>query len=313
METILGGGETAANEDMIKDSDVRSFGEDVIVASRTRPVIVDFWADWCGPCKQLMPALEAAVNAAGGAVALVKVNADQNQTLCSQLQVQSLPTVLAFWQGQPVDGFQGAVPPSQLKTFIDRLVQLAGGEGGADDGDPLAEALAHADELFEAGEVMQAAQVYQQILMHDEGNTHALIGMADASVKLGQGDKTGQILEAIDETKLEDAKLKERLARIHTALELAAEAKDAGDAGALEAEVAADPMNHEARYKLALAYQGQGALDKAAEALLGIIMRDREWNDDAARKQLLKLFEAQGATDPFTLKYRRRLSSVLFS
>ena len=312
METILGGDTTTANADMIKDSDVRSFGEDVIVASRTRPVIVDFWADWCGPCKQLMPALEAAVKAAGGAVALVKVNADENQTLCSQLQVQSLPTVLAFWQGQPVDGFQGAVPASHLKTFIDRLLQLSGGEG-SNEGDPLAEALSHADELFDAGEAMQAAQVYQQILMHDEGNTHALIGMADASVKLGQSEQTGQILDNVDESKLEDPKLKERLARIRTALELAAEAKDAGDAGALEAEVTADPMNHDARYKLALAYQGQGALDKAAEALLGIIMRDREWNDDAARKQLLKLFEAQGATDPFTLKYRRRLSSVLFS
>ena len=261
-----------------------------------------------------MPALETAVRAAGGAVALVKVNADENQTLCAQLQVQSLPTVLAFWQGQPVDGFQGAVPPSHLQKFIEQLVQMAGGAGGAqDEGDPLAEALAHADELLEAGQVMDAGQLYQRIIAHDEGNVHALIGMADASLKLGQGEQAGQILASMDLSGLEDPKLKERVARIQTALDLAAEAEDAGDAAALEAEVEADPQNHEARYNLALAYQGQGKLDKAAEALLGIIMRDREWNEDAARKQLLKLFEAQGPTDPFTVKYRRRLSSVLFS
>lgn len=313
MEPIVGNGAMTPDTDMIKDADIRSFGDDVIKASRTRPVIVDFWADWCGPCKQLMPALEAAVKAAGGAVALVKVNADENQTLCAQLQVQSLPTVLAFWQGQPVDGFQGAVPPSHLKQFIDQLVKMSGGAGGGQEENPLAEALAHADELMDAGEYMQAGQLYQRIMEYDEGNVHALIGIAEASLKLGQGEQAGEILASLDPAAVEDAKLKERTGRIQTALNLAAEGEGAGDAAALEAEVDANPQNHEARYNLALAYQGQGKLDKAAEALLGIIMREREWNDDAARKQLLKLFEAQGPADPFTVKYRRRLSSVLFS
>ncbi len=310
MDALIGAGVPGASTDLIKDTDMQSFGEDVIAASQQRPVIVDFWADWCGPCKQLMPALETAVKAANGAVALVKVNADQNQQLCAQMQVQSLPTVLAFWQGQPVDGFQGAVPASHLKTFVDKLVALAGGEE-ADD--PVAEAVEHANGLLDSGEAMQAAQIYQQILMHDQNNTAALIGMAEASLKLGQSDQTTRILEAVSEDEIDDPKQKERLARIHTALELAAEGENAGDHAALEAKVSEDPQDHEARYSLALSYQGTGELDKAAEALLGIIMRDREWNDDAARKQLLKLFEAAGASDPFTMKYRRRLSSVLFS
>lgn len=304
-------GAAGASQASIKDATIETFGEDVVMASRDRPVIVDFWADWCGPCKQLMPALEAAVQAAGGAVALVKVNADENKTLCAQLQVQSLPTVLAFWQGQPVDGFQGAVPPSQLKAFIDRLVGMAGGQA---DGDPIAEALEHADGLLDAGEAMQAGQIYQQILQHDQENVGALAGMADASMKLGQSDQAEQILDAIDADALKDNKAAtERVARVRSALELAAQAEKAGDAATLEAKVAADPLDHQSRYDLSLAYQAAGNMDGAAEALLGIIMRDREWNEDAARMQLLKLFDAVGPTDPFTLKYRRRLSSVLFS
>lgn len=301
----------ATGQASIKDGSIATFNEDVVMASRDVPVIVDFWADWCGPCKQLMPALEAAVQQAGGAVALVKINADENQTLCAQLQVQSLPTVLAFWQGQPVDGFQGAVPPSHLTAFIEKLVAMAG--GAAPGGDPVAEALAHADELMDAGDYLPAGQIYQQVLQHDETSAQALVGMAEASLKLGHADQAAQLMEALTDEALKDPAIAAKAERVRAALELAQQAENAGDAAALVAKVEADPQDHQARYDLSLAYQAAGNMDGAAEALLGIIMRDREWNEDAARVQLLKLFEAAGPSDPFTLKYRRRLSSVLFS
>ncbi len=295
---------------LITETTLQSFGKDVVEASMTRPVLVDFWADWCGPCKQLMPALEAAVNAAGGAVALAKVNADQNQQLCAQLRIQSLPTVMAFWQGQPVDAFQGAVPPSEIKAFIDKLVTLS---GGGSNNDPVAAAMAQADELLVAGEAMQAAQVYQQILGHAPGHAGALVGMAEAALKLDEADQARDVMGMLDDEARKDADLKDRIARIETALELAEQAENAGDIAPLAAAVEADPLNHQARFDLALAHQAAGDMAASAEALLAIIMRDREWNEDAAREQLLKLFEAAGQTDPFTLKYRRRLSSVLFS
>lgn len=314
MEQEMSGGPDGAPNPgaapLITDTTLQTFGKDVVEASMARPVIVDFWADWCGPCKQLMPALEAAVQAAGGAVSLAKVNADQNQQLCAQLRIQSLPTVMAFWQGQPVDAFQGAVPPSEIKAFIDKLIAMS---GGAAAGDPVAAALEQADELLEAGDAMRAAHIYQQVLEHAPGHAGAVVGMAEAALKLGETEQAAEVVKLLDDEARKDAGLKDRIARIETALELAAQAENAGDIAPLQAAVEADPLNHQARYDLALAHQAAGDMAAAAEALLGIIMRDREWNDDAARQQLLKLFEAAGQADPFTLKYRRRLSSVLFS
>lgn len=312
-QTMTGSAETSTPQDLdglITETTLQTFGSDVVEASMNRPVLVDFWADWCGPCKQLMPALEAAVKAANGAVALAKVNADQNQQLCAQLRIQSLPTVMAFWQGQPVDAFQGAVPPSELKAFIDKLTNLAGTAAGAD---PVTAAIEQADELMQAGETMQAAQVYQQILSHAPGHAGALVGMAEAALKMEETDQAKEIVAMLDDDARKDADLKERIARIDTSLELAAQAESAGDAAPLLAAIETDPLNYQARYDLALAYQAAGDMSAAAESLLAIIMRDRDWNEGAARTQLVKLFEAAGQSDPFTLKYRRRLSSILFS
>jgi len=302
-------GNTASTAGLIKDSNMQSFAVDVIEASRERPVIVDFWSERSGQCKQLMPALEAAVKQAGGSVALVKINADQNQQLCTQLQVQSLPTVIAFWQGQPVDGFQGAVPASDISAFIERLNKLSSGAGD----NPVEAALDQADHMLEAGQAADAAALFQQILDHEAGNLRALMGFAEACLAQGEPDQAKQILDSIDSKAAAEAKLTARLGKLEAAIELAEQAENAGDVTALEAAVEADPQNHQARFDLALARQAKGDMNGAAEALLGIIMRDREWNEDGARTQLLKLFEAAGPADPFTLKYRRRLSSILFS
>jgi putative thioredoxin len=296
---------TAGASDAIKDGTTAGFKTDVIDASFQVPVIVDFWAAWCGPCKQLGPALEAAVRAAGGKVRLVKIDVDQNQQLAAQMRVQSIPTVVAFFEGRPVDYFQGAVPESQVNGFVDKLAGLAGGEDSA-----LDEALGQAKALEEAGEHSSAGGIYAQILQHEPSSAAAIAGLARNLIALGQPDRARQVLEGVPE----EASGHAELAAVRTQLELAEQtAQAAGELPALESSVKLDPDNHQARFDLAMALYGAGRREAAVDHLLEIVRRDRDWNEQAARKQLLKLFEAFGPTDKLTIQARRRLSSMLFA
>lgn len=292
-------------QSLIKDAGIETFGDDVIAASRETPVIVDFWAPWCGPCKQLQPALEAAVTAANGAVKLVKVNIDENQMLAQQMRIQSIPAVLAFLDGQPVDGFVGAVPDSEVKKFVERLAQAGGGAAG---GDQIEAALAAADEAFAAGDLPNAAQIYAEIARVDEGNAPALAGLARCRLAEGDVDGAKATLDLVPEAKRDDP----AVASVRAALELAGSGA-AGDRGEAEAALDANPDDHEARFRLAEAEIAAGAMDKGVDNLLEIVARDREWNEEAARKKLVTVFDALGPADPLTLKARRRLSSLLFA
>ncbi len=313
MTTIIGGdlqGQAgdggAAPGGLIKDSSIESFEADVIEASMTVPVIVDFWAPWCGPCKQLGPLLEKAVTAARGAVRLVKINIDENQELALQLRVQSVPAVYAFHQGRPVDGFVGALPESQVTAFIDRLTQAAGTGRGPD---PLAEALEQAEKALADGQLGAASALYGQILQHDPENVAAIAGML--SCHLASGDAAGA--KAMYDDLPEEMRAREEFTSIAAQLELQDQTADTGDTAALRAQLAANENDHQARFDLAMALYAAGQPAEAAEELLEIVRRKRDWNEEAARKQLLKFFEAWGPTDPLTLETRRQLSSLLFS
>lgn len=295
-----------AGAKLVKDGTDASFMADVIEASRDVPVIVDFWAPWCGPCKTLGPILEKAVLAAKGAVRMVKVDTDKNPAVAGQLRVQSIPTVYAFFQGRPVDGFQGALPESQVKQFVDRLVKLGGGAAGGPD---LAEALEEARQLLEAGDPQQAAALYSAVMQEEPENAAAYAGLVRCLLAVDQVEEAEQMLA---EAPPALAKAPELVA-IRTQLDLKKQAAEAGPVGELQAKVARDPNDLQARYDLAMALYANGQREPAVEALLDIVKRDREWNEQAARKQLVKLFEAFGPTDKLTVMARRKLSSILFS
>jgi putative thioredoxin len=312
METMLkGAAQQAAPADLIKDSDQTQFAKDVLDASRTVPVIVDFWAPWCGPCKQLQPAIEKVVKAAKGAVKLVKINIDQNQMLAQQLRIQSIPAVYAFFGGRPVDGFMGAVPESQVKQFVDRLIQMTGGAGGAEGtGDELAELLDHAKAAIAQNDFDAASRIYDEILSVEPENTAALAGLARCHLQTGNAEQAKAVLARIPSNK---EKNNADVVAVQAAVDLAEQAKAAGPVGDLKAKAAADPKDFQTRLDLALAYWAHDQRKEAIDELLAMIKLDRKWNEEAARQQLLKFFEALGFTDPLAVDGRKRLSTILFS
>jgi putative thioredoxin len=296
-----GGGLTAAAE-VVKDVTTQSFMKDVIEESKRQPVLVDFWAPWCGPCKQLTPVLEKAVKAAKGKVKLTKMNIDEHPAIPGQMGIQSIPAVIAFSNGQPVDGFMGALPESQVLAFLERLTkEKIGGEDK--------DLLKAADAALAAGNPAAAAETYAQLLAQDSGNAQALAGLARCYVETGNIDQAKKTLALVPEAKANDASV----AAARAAVELAEKAKSVGPLDELEKKVAANPLDHQARFDLATALNAAGKRAEAANHLLDIVKRDRKWNDDAARKQLVQLFEAWGFADPAAVDGRKRLSSILFS
>ncbi|MEM8801401.1 MAG: co-chaperone YbbN [Pseudomonadota bacterium] len=295
----------AEETDLIKDSSEATFMADVIEASQTVPIIVDFWAPWCGPCKQLTPAIEGAVKDAKGAVKLVKVNVDENQGIAGQLRIQSIPTVYAFWQGQPIDGFQGALPGSELKAFIDRVVTASGGDasGGLDD------AIESAEQMLSDGAAADAAQVFAAILQEDAANAAAYSGLIRSYLALDQVDQAEAILGNVPEDIAETPEIEAARAQ----LALAKQAADAGPLGELRASVADDPSNRQARFDLAQAEHAAGEVEAAVETLLDLFQLDAAWNDGAAKDQLFTIFDALKPNDPIALDGRRRLSSMIFA
>jgi putative thioredoxin len=305
MEPILGAAPAPAETaNLVKNGSTETFMADVIDASHDAAVVVDFWAPWCGPCKQLGPALEKAVRDARGAVRMVKINIDENPELAQQMRIQSIPAVYAFKDGRPVDGFVGALPESQVKQFVGRLA------GGAAGPSPVEEALALAQEAINAGDSARAANIYTQVVQHEPGNAVAIAGLARIAIGKKEFAKARQLLDRVPKESAGHADI----AAARAALELAETGEKAqGAVGELRRRLERNANDHEARYDLASALFASGARAEAVDELLDLVKRDRKWNDEAARKQLVKFFEALGHADPLTVAARRRLSSILFS
>src|SRR5262249_34002005 len=301
--TMLQSGEAAGTGAVVvKDTTTQSFVKDVMEESKRQPVLVDFWAEWCGPCKQLAPVLEKAVRAAKGKVKLVKMDIDKHPSIPGQLGIQSIPAVFAFVNGQPIDGFLGALPEGQITAFIERLTKdRIGGEEK--------DLLKHAEETLAKGDAAGAADLYARVLAQDSGNVAALAGLARSYVRTGALDQAQQTPALIPEAKHNDA----AVAAARAALELAEQAKSVGPPGELENKVAANPLDHQARFDLAVALNSKGRRAEAVDNLIEIVRRDRKWNDDGARKQLVQFLEAWGPADEATVSGRKRLSSILFA
>src|SRR3982074_3115458 len=294
-----------AAADLIKETTTQSFVKDVVEESKRQPVLIDFWAPWCGPCKQLTPVLEKAVRAAKGKVKLVKMNIDDHPAIPGQMGIQSIPGVIAFVGGQPADGFMGAVPESQVTAFIDKLTAGMPGTGEPN----IAEILAEAEAVLAEGDPATAAQIYAAVLAADATNIAALAGLAKCYVATGAIEQARQTIAMVPESKRNDAAVK----AVQASIDLAEQAKALGPGTELEQKAAAKPLDHQARFDLATALNAQGNRAEATNQLLEIVRRDRKWNEDGARRQLVQFFEAWGPTEEATVDGRKRLSTILFS
>ena len=302
LGVLKGSAGGASDAELIKSSTTAGFVKDVIEASRSVPVIVDFWAAWCGPCKQLTPLLEKIVKSYGGKVRLVKINVDEHPAIAGQLRIQSLPTVYAFRDGRPLDGFTGGQPESAIRAFIDRIV-------GEDEQADLATVLASAEQALEESDVQSAAEIFAAVLQDDKQNPAALAGLARCYLQTGDVARAEQTIALVPPDQRNVAAVE----RVKAALELARKANQADNRDALAAKLAANPADHQARFDLAVALAARGEKEAAIEHLLDLVRRDRNWNEQGARKQLVQLFDAWGPKDPATVEGRRRLSSLLFS